>query len=380
MARLTIHLSYPAAETKISIAPGAVLNLSFLEKIKTQKKQIILFFDDALQVPCIHDLQKNDPQVLLVPVVCSEVTKSRQTKQDLEDLLISKRISKQSIFIALGGGVLTDLIGFLASTYTRGVDFIIIPTTLLCIVDACIGGKTGINALGYKNAIGTFYPAKEVIIDRMLLNTLPAKQWTSAIAEVIKYSLIANNELFTFLKNHSHLFHDRDPFFIDTMIEKSLEIKIDIVEEDPWDMGKRRILNFGHTIGHAIETVFDFTLTHGQAIAAGMCMEAFISFQKGYLQEDVVGMIYDLFLLYRFDFSIHKSLSTFDVIDAMTMDKKASASKIFVTCLDRIGNTVAFKAEYVEEVSIAEIEKAIDWFKNKQGLTDALTDCLSIEN
>ncbi len=380
MARLILHLSYPAAQTRIWIEPRLDLSLHFLREINTHTKQIILFFDDALQAPFIHDLQKNDPQVLLVPVICSEVTKSRQTKQDLEDLLISKRISKQSIFIALGGGVLTDLIGFLASTYMRGVDFIIIPTTLLCIVDACIGGKTGINALGYKNAIGTFYPAKEVIIDRMLLNTLPEKQWTSAVAEVIKYSLIASDELFTLLKNHTKLFYDRDPLFIDTIIKRSIEIKIDIVEEDPWDIGKRRILNFGHTIGHAIETVFDFTLTHGQAIAAGMCMEAFISFQKGYLQEDVVGMIYDLFLLYRFDFSIHKSLSTFDVIDAMTMDKKASASKIFVTCLDRIGNTVAFKAEYVEEVSIAEIEKAIDWFKNKQGLTDALTDCLSIEN
>jgi shikimate kinase / 3-dehydroquinate synthase len=179
-------------------------------------------------------------------------------------------LDRNSTVIALGGGVVSDMAGFAASTYMRGIQWIALPTTLLGMVDASLGGKTGIDLPEGKNLVGSFHPPKLVLADPGLLFTLPERELTSGMAEVVKHGIISDPELFGMCKNGMDWVKQN----LEEIVKRAMAVKIQIIEEDPYEKGDRAALNLGHTVGHAVELVSDFELRHGEAVAIGMVMEA----------------------------------------------------------------------------------------------------------
>jgi 3-dehydroquinate synthase len=249
-------------------------------------------------------------------------------------MLIDYSADRQSLLINLGGGVISDLGGFAASTYKRGIDFVHVPTTLLSQVDASVGGKTGIDLDNIKNIIGTFTQPKAVFIEHEFLQTLPARQILSGLAEMLKHGLIADARYWNLLKN-SDL---KDPSA--ELVYDSVEIKNKVVIEDPHEKGIRKSLNYGHTIGHAIETYSlmndENPLTHGEAIAAGMICEAKLSNMKAGLSDwelaEITVVIGGLYPKYNFDESCFDTLYSI-----MLKDKKNQGGKINCSLLTNIG-------------------------------------------
>ena len=217
------------------------------------------------------------PEAIEVIIKSGEQQKKLQTVQEIWNKLLKYSADRHSLLINLGGGVISDMGGFAASCFKRGIDFINIPTTLLAMVDASIGGKTGIDFGGYKNQIGTFAEPKAVLLNTMFLSTLPEREILSGLAEMLKYGFIADSDL---------LQVDLENF--ESFIQRAAEIKKNIVAEDPFEQGKRKILNFGHTIGHAIESHYltsEIPLLHGEAVALGMWCALWLSVQKSGLDD-----------------------------------------------------------------------------------------------
>lgn len=248
--------------------------------------------------------------------------------------LLDFEADRKCLMINLGGGVITDMGGFVASTYKRGIDFINIPTTLLSQVDASVGGKTGIDIDNVKNMVGTFTLPQAVFIETAFLKTVPEREMLSGFAEMIKHGLIVDSGYFEQLKKCDYKHIDA------AAIHRSVEIKNDVVTEDPHERGLRKILNYGHTIGHAVETYAlindEKPLTHGEAIAIGMVCEAFLSAKNNTLQqeelEDIVEYIFSLYPAYNI-----KRESFDQLFEFMQSDKKNEGGEIMFSLLSKIG-------------------------------------------
>ncbi len=283
---------------------------------------------------------------VLIPFPAGEESKTRKTKDRLEDLLLSNNFGRDCCIVALGGGVVIDLAGFVAATYARGVPFIAVPTTLMGMVDAAIGGKVAVNTPLAKNAIGAFYPAKAVLIDTSFLNTLSTADVQSGMAEVYKHAFIASEPLLHLLRANAPILE---------IIQQSNMIKKEIVENDFLEEGRRRILNFGHTIGHALENASGYQLHHGHAVAIGMRAESWISHALGYLSQSDLDLI-------------EKSLEHFPpspplphkkIYQALSLDKKNQKSKVRFVLLEKIGSPLAFDGNFCSHVEEELIEEAI---------------------
>lgn len=250
--------------------------------------------------------------------------------------LVSCSVNREDIILTLGGGVTGDIGGFVAATYLRGIRYIQIPTTLLSMVDSSIGGKTGIDYLGYKNMIGAFHMPSLVYINTNLLSTLPDTEFSFGMAEVFKHALIRSKEYYQFLREHIEGILSRDRALLSEMIYKSLLIKKNLVEDDPLERGKRALLNFGHTLGHAMEAESNFTLPHGSAVALGSLAAMHISKSKGYLgTKDIEDF---QILLRRFSLPISFTEMNIDKICEATMkDKKRTGSGLKFILLQEIG-------------------------------------------
>jgi 3-dehydroquinate synthase len=238
----------------------------------------------------------------------------------------------------------------------RGTGLVLVPTTLLCMVDACIGGKTAVNVGQVKNLIGTFYPASAVIIDPSFLTSLSKRQLQSGMAEVIKYGLVRDAELFHRLENGSMRCKNKEMVFFEDLIIRCIRCKLEVVQNDLYDTGIRQTLNFGHTIGHAIETMTNFELTHGQAIAIGMCIEAHMSFQKGLLGYNDIMAIYAMFSRYEFPLHHCHGMDVCRIFSLMESDKKSTRSSVRIVCLSSIGSTHPQLLSITKE----EVMKALD--------------------
>jgi len=199
-----------------------------------------------------------------------EQNKSRRQKEELENQLLKNRAGRDSVIIALGGGVTGDLAGFVAATYYRGIPFIHLPTSLMAQVDSSIGGKVGINHPAGKNLIGAFYQPQAVFADLEFLRTLPEEEFLNGMAEVIKYAVTLDDDLWHLIENEEEKIMSGNSKILETMINRCIQLKIGVVEQDEKESGYRSILNFGHTVGHAIEKLSDLKIKHGHAISAGM--------------------------------------------------------------------------------------------------------------
>lgn len=237
----------------------------------------------------VRSLKEAGFQPVVVAIPEGERHKTLRSVSLVLDALAQERFERGSIVIALGGGVIGDLAGFAASIYLRGVQFVQIPTTLVAQVDSSVGGKTGVNHVLGKNLIGAFYQPKIVLMDPVTLKSLPEREWRAGLAEVIKYGVIADENLFASLEENIEPILKRDDDLVANIVARSCQIKTSVVEQDEREGGLRRILNYGHTIGHALESLGHYRrLIHGEAVGIGMVYEAELAWRLGLCSADVV--------------------------------------------------------------------------------------------
>lgn len=269
--------------------------------------------------------------------------------------LLKQRLDRTSALIALGGGVIGDITGFVASTYMRGISFIQVPTTLLSQVDSSVGGKTGVNHPLGKNMIGTFYQPRLVWMDIDTLKTLPKNEMIAGIAEVIKYGVIWDKEFFEFLKDNRDRILNLDKDALKFIIKHSCEIKAEVVSKDERESGLRTILNYGHTIGHAIETATGYTrYLHGEAIAIGMNLEARLSSLLSFLDSRDADMIRSMLASYGLPTEVPSDISGDKLLSSMELDKKVLSGKMRFVLPEKIG---AVKVEGVSAEAVSEVLK-----------------------
>jgi len=280
------------------------------------------------------------PSLIIVPA--GETAKSLKTVQTCYDLLAAHRLERKSFIVALGGGVVGDLAGFVAATYLRGLAFVQVPTTLLAQVDSSVGGKVGVNLKAGKNLVGAFYQPRLVLCDLDTLKTLPEREYRAGLAEVIKYGIIYDAKLFAQLERDLPKLLRREAKPLADIIARCCEIKAEIVGQDEMEGGLRAILNFGHTIGHAIENISGYgKYLHGEAIAIGQVAAAMLSAGRLGLPERDVARVANLFQWTGLPVSIRLGgLQRKRLLAAMRLDKKVSGGEIKFVLARKIGRVV----------------------------------------
>jgi len=288
---------------------------------------------------CINILGRTASSISSFIFEAGENNKNLNTVNLVYQRLIEEKFDRNDIIIALGGGVTGDLSGFAAATYLRGIDFIQVPTTLLAMADSSIGGKTGVDFMAYKNMIGAFHQPKLVYMNLSTLKTLPKREFNSGMSEIIKHGLIKDAGYYMWLRENRDKILSLDYETLKQMVIRSCIIKKNVVEADPKEKGDRALLNFGHTIGHAVEKLLDFKLLHGECVAIGMLAAGYISYKRNYIGEtdleDMTGLIKS------FDLPTGISgLSPEEIYNATKLDKKMKSDKIKFICIEKIGNAV----------------------------------------
>ncbi len=287
------------------------------------------------------------PSAEVIEIGTGEEIKNLETVGRIYAALIRYEADRASFIVGIGGGIVCDVTGYAASTYLRGLKFGFVATTLLAQVDAAVGGKNGVNWEGYKNMIGVFSQPDFVICDPVLLRTLPRREVLSGMAEVIKHALIADADLFFYLEENGPAVLDLRPEVVERLVEDSVGIKSSIVNRDEREQGERRVLNFGHTFGHALERAVG--VSHGEAVSAGMVLAAAISEQKGYLpghdRERIEKLLSSLGLPRRLPCPRER------LLEALRKDKKREGERLHFVLLKALGRAV------VEEMSFEELEK-----------------------
>ncbi len=269
-----------------------------------------------------------------------EAHKTLQTIGDLAGRLAQLGFDRKDALIGLGGGVTGDITGFLASSYMRGIPFVQIPTTLLAQVDSSVGGKTGVDIPEGKNLVGAFYQPKVVYIDISVLDTLPRQELLGGLGEVIKYGVIRDKHFFHFLRDNSQGILNLEPELIKKTVYTCCRIKAEVVSEDEREGGIRRILNYGHTIGHAVEGASEYTLIHGFAVSIGMVAAARLAVLNGLLAKDECNKIIEILKLYTMPVEVPKTLARPRIKKFLLTDKKTVGGKVFYVLPTEIGKTV----------------------------------------
>ena len=278
-----------------------------------------------------------------------EESKTLDTVKEIYKFLIENHFNRKDLLIALGGGVVGDLTGYTAATYLRGIEFIQIPTTLLSQADSSIGGKTGVDFDGYKNMVGAFYMPRLVYMNMETLQSLSDRQFYSGFAEVMKSALIKDGNFYEWLIDRMYEICERDVETLAEMVERSCMIKKRGGEKDPLEKGDRALLNFGHTIGHAIEKYMNFTMTHGECVALGCVAAAFISWKKNWLSMEEYYEIRDMFVPFYLPISID-NLDIEEVLQLTKSDKKAENGYIKFILLKKVGKALIDKTVTDDEI------------------------------
>jgi 3-dehydroquinate synthase len=290
------------------------------------------------------------PPGAVITIDTGEEIKSLDTVGGIYEQLLDLGADRASFIVGIGGGIVCDVAGFVASTYLRGVRFGFVSTTLLSQVDASVGGKNGVNFGGYKNIVGVFSQPEFVICDRNLLKTLPQREFQSGFAEIVKHGAIADEDLFVYLEQNWSRALEQDSEVIEKLVYDSVVIKSTIVNRDATEQGERRKLNFGHTLGHAIEKTLQ--VPHGEAVSAGMVLASKLSEKKGYLQSEDSTRLSNL--LENFRLPVELEFNRQQVFEAIGKDKKREGDRLKFVLLKRIGEAV------VDEISIHELENLLE--------------------
>lgn len=342
MRLLEVHLgkrSYP-----IQIEAGLLARAGELVRSVFSPRPLAVISHSALRrlygEPLAASLTNAGMTVHWIEVPEGERTKSLSWASFVYDRLVELQMERSSPILALGGGVIGDLSGFVAATYLRGVPFVQMPTTLLAQVDSSIGGKTGVNHPGGKNLIGAFYQPKLVLIDTLTLKTLPERELKSGLSEVVKYGAIWDRELFSDLESHPDEILALAPSRIEEMIHRSCGIKAIVVERDENEEELRSILNFGHTLGHAIEATTGYSdILHGEAISVGMVAACRLSLKKGFCSGRTVTRVKGLLDRFGLPTELDRSIPREGLLSAIGLDKKAQDGLVKFVAIEEIGRT-----------------------------------------
>ena len=283
-----------------------------------------------------------------------EESKNLDTVCQLLTMLTENDFTRKDVLFALGGGVVGDLTGFAASIYMRGIDFIQLPTTLLAAVDSSVGGKTGVDYDKFKNLVGAFKMPKLVYLSTNSLSTLTARQYYSGMAEVLKYGLIMDAPFYSWILEHMYEIFDLEPACLEEMIGHCVSCKAKVVEQDPYEEGLRKILNYGHTLGHAIEKHMDFKLYHGECVALGIVCASYISWKKEMLSMEEYYEIRDMMVPFNLPISID-NINLKEVVSLTKKDKKNAEGKVRFVLLKKVG-----KATWDNEITDEEMLDALN--------------------
>lgn len=338
---------------KFSVDPAADL-AAFLEERKYSK---IAVLTDANTVGfCYPQVRQALPAHEVIEIPSGEEFKNLDTCVMIWEKMTSWEMDRHALLIVIGGGVLGDMGGFCAATYKRGIDFVLIPTTLLSQVDASIGGKLGIDFQHFKNHIGVFKTPALTLLHAGFLKTLPESETRSGFAEVIKHALIADAPVWNEIRRHPI---NGQPW--EMLLQHSVNIKLNVVRTDPFEKGLRKTLNAGHTIGHAIETFLlqaDRKILHGEAVAAGLVCEAFLAREKGMLSDEAFNGIRDYIKAVFGKVKLEEDEEQ-AVVKLTSQDKKNRENKILCVLLDGVGN-----ARWDCEISAEEVKKALAFYRS----------------
>ena len=283
------------------------------------------------------ELQKCFTDVFEFVIPAGEQNKTLDQIKKIYEYLILHHFDRKDCLVALGGGVVGDMTGYAAATYLRGIDFVQVPTTLLSQVDSSIGGKTGVDFDSYKNMVGAFHMPRLVYMNLSVLNTLSDEQFSCGMGEILKHGLIKNADYFSWCMEHAEQIRQKDFNTLLYMIKESCKIKRDVVEKDPTEKGDRALLNFGHTIGHAVEKLKDFEMLHGQCVSAGCVAACRLSQMRGMISQEELSYIEHCFEGFLLPIRT-EDLTAQNILEISKSDKKMEAGKIKFVLLREIGN------------------------------------------
>jgi 3-dehydroquinate synthase len=349
-------ITYP-----IYIAPDLLAQPELWLPADCRQRRIVIITDENVKKEygeaLVKVLEKHTPLLLSFPA--GEQNKTAETKQALEAQMLAAHCDRNTLILALGGGVVGDLAGFVAATYMRGVPYIQVPTTLLAMVDSSVGGKTAVDCAYGKNLIGAFWHPVAVVADLNCLKTLPKTQLINGLVEALKVFMTSDAESLEYASSHIAPILTGDISVLEPVIRAAVKIKMDVVSRDEKESHLRMILNFGHTIGHALEKITDYGLLHGYAVALGILVEAKIAELRGLLSAEAYQKIKVLFLNLTISGKSLQSMDLRAIVQATRSDKKSAEGKVRYVLLQALGEVFSHKHVFAHPISDEDVTKAL---------------------
>ena len=324
-----------------------------------QVSRYIIITDDNTKKLFGDKILKSLPKAELLSFKPGENSKSRETKAQIEDQMLDLECKRDTMILALGGGVVGDLAGFVAATFMRGIPYVQIPTTLLAMVDSPVGGKTAVDTRHGKNLIGAFWPPSKVLIDVAFLKTLPDKHLIGGLIEAVKMFMTSDAESLKFARENLDKILARDPAILKETISRAVQNKANVVARDERESNERAVLNFGHTVGHAMELLSDYKLTHGHAVALGILVEAKLAHISNHLSEEDFQTIVEIIKSLNFDPKEIEGFAEGELIDAMEMDKKSRGHIIKYVILNGIGSVLQKDGQFAHVLDTSLLNQAL---------------------
>lgn len=354
------HTSLPQ-ETKVFIGPEQIARLGSIVLQINAGANVLLLKQPTLEAVLLENilasLSEKNLNCVVMEIPDGEAGKSSTCLMAIWERLQELRFTRRDTILAVGGGALTDIAGFAASTYLRGLNFIAVPTTLLAQVDAAIGGKTGINLPTGKNLAGSFYFARAIVVDTSVLATLPRRDFVSGLGEIIKYGMIENTvaaaseytagprSLFSFLEECLDDRFDSEHPALPGIITSCIKMKLSVVAKDPQEKDLRRSLNLGHTLGHGLEVATDFALSHGEAVAVGLVFATQLSIKRNKIEADQLSRLLALLQRAGLPQKLPPAISMERLMKAVLQDKKRDGSSIKMVLPEKTIGTVDYQAD-----------------------------------
>jgi 3-dehydroquinate synthase len=359
---LNISIKSRDCSYKIIIEPGCISKITEYLKRKPLGNRYAIITDSNVRRlygdKLLKGLKKSGIAADIIDFPAGEEQKTRKTKEDIEDKMHALGLGRDSCILALGGGVVGDVAGFVAATFDRGINYIQIPTTLLAQVDSSVGGKVGVNTPNGKNLIGVFYQPKLVFIDTNTLKSLPEKEIKNGLAEIIKYGIIYDKVFFESLENNIERIRQLKTDYLVKAIFRSCEIKAEVVSKDEKEYNLRSILNYGHTIGHAVEKCSDYAYTHGEAVAIGMRYVGMLAARIGSWSHKELERQNKLLKRAGLPIRLPK-IKAEELIEVMRVDKKVKSGDIMMVLPRGIGNMKKSSGQYRIPVLENELRKVL---------------------
>lgn len=332
----TVTVRHARGAYPVLIEPGALRRLGEVVAERVPGRRIALVTDEhvAPRLGAWGCPDLGERRFVLPP---GESTKSRERWGILTDALIDTGFGRDSAIVAVGGGVVGDLAGFVAATYLRGIPFIQVPTTLLAMLDASVGGKVGVDTPRGKNLVGAFHPPEAVVADPRVLADLPEREYRMGLAEAVKHGVIADAEYFGWMEREAPRLLERRPATLAHLVRRSVEIKAEVVSDDERESGRRAVLNAGHTVAHALEQVSGYALPHGEAVGLGLLVEARIAEALGWCRPGVAERLRALLTVLGLPVRLDPAWRPDRVVEAMALDKKNRGGSVRIAPVADLG-------------------------------------------